>query len=70
MSIEWTIVDKYSAESDCKTYCIVKNMIEGKYRYIPYYLPDNYNPVLLSNGLFTVEAAKTVCETHKKAKKQ
>ena len=64
----WTINGKWQCRSDDGLYTIVKSIVDGKPRYVPYQTANQEKPVVLSNGLFTVEAAKTVCETHKKIK--
>jgi hypothetical protein len=66
----WTVNGKWQCRSDDDQYTIVKNIINGTPRYMPYYTQDPNKPVSLSVGLMTVEAAKTVCETHKKMKEK
>jgi hypothetical protein len=64
----WTVNGKWQCRSDDDQYTIVKSIVAGKPRYVPYYVADPSAPVILSNGVYTVEAAKTICETHKKMK--
>lgn len=66
----WTVKGKWQCRSDDGAYSIVKSIVAGKPRYVPYYVVDQTQPVILSNGVVTVEAAKTICETHKKMKEK
>jgi hypothetical protein len=68
--MNWTVNGKWQCRSDDDQYTIVKSIVAGKPRYVPYYVTDQNAPVILSNGVFTVEAAKTICETHKKMKEK
>lgn len=63
----WTVTGQWSAKSTDGNYCLSKGLVNGAPRYVPYYIGGE-RPEILSNGLVTAEAAKTVCETHYRAK--
>ena len=67
VALNWKVIDKYVARSECERYRLIKGYINGTVRYVPYYV-DGDRRDMLSNGVMTVEAAKTICETHHKAK--
>lgn len=65
--LKWKVIDKYVCASECSKYRLIKAYIDKTVRYVPYFMhPDK--PVMLSNGVLTVEAAKTICETHNKTR--
>lgn len=67
VALNWKVTGQWSAASDCGQYRIVKGIVQAKPRYVPYYVGGERSE-MLSNGVMTVEAAKTICETHYKAK--
>lgn len=67
VALNWKVIDKYVARSECERYRLIKGYIGGTVRYVPYYVEGDRRD-MLSNGVMTVEAAKTICETHNKAK--
>lgn len=67
VALNWKVIDKYVARSECERYRLIKGYINGTVRYVPYYVEGDRRD-MLSNGVMTVEAAKTICETHHKAK--
>lgn len=67
VALNWKVIDKYVARSECERYRLIKGYINGTVRYVPYYVEGDRRD-MLSNGVMTVEAAKTICETHYKAK--
>ena len=66
--IKWKRTGDWHISSDDGRFRIVKNMINEQPRYMPYRIAQDKNTIL-SNGLFTVEAAKLVCETDNKRAK-
>lgn len=67
--LKWKRSGEWHISSDNGRYRIVKNMINEQAKYMPYRFDDD-KKTILSNGLYTVEAAKLVCETdNKRAKK-
>jgi hypothetical protein len=72
-TITWRQCDKYHIKSESGDYAIAKAFFPNKSdgtpnnRYIPYFINGDEKRIL-SNGLVTVEAAKTVCEIHKKTR--
>ncbi len=67
VALKWQVIDKYVARSECERYRLIKGYIGGTVRYVPYYVEGDRRD-MLSNGVMTAEAAKTICETHNKAK--
>ena len=65
--LTWTVTGQWSAKSTDGNYSLSKGLVNGAPRYVPYYIGGERSEIL-SNGLITAEAAKTVCETHYKAK--
>ena len=67
VALNWKVIDKYVARSECERYRLIKGYINGTVRYVPYYVEGDRRD-MLSNGVMNVEADKTICETHHKAK--
>ena len=65
--LTWTVTGQWSAKSTDGNYSLSKGLVNGAPRYVPYYIGGERSEIL-SNGLITAEAAKTVCETHYRAK--
>ena len=64
--LTWRQIDKYHIVSGCGEYRIAKAFMPDHRKYIPYRVAKETAPTMLSNGVYTVDAAKYVCETDKK----
>ena len=75
VTINWHQVDRWHIISDCGLYKISKNIVREEPMYTPWFAHQEVHlgkevkqNRSLSNGVRTVEAAKLICETHKKTR--
>lgn len=75
VTIKWRQVDRWHIISDCGLYKISKNIVREEPMYTPWFAHQEVHlgkevkqNRSLSNGVRTVEAAKLICETHKKTR--
>lgn len=75
VTIKWRQVDRWHIVSDCGLYKISKAIVKDNAMYVPWFAHQEWHMGKeikqsrnLSNGVRTVEAAKLICETHKKTK--